>query len=124
MVALHPKRIPARAGNLQVSQLYQHDRHDYVPAVDRFLLPQWAYVDLDAADPWRQTFFHLYEAPKPWGPWSLIHVEPDFGHSWYNPSLPAKWFEDGGRRMWMVCGGDFAQRRSKETTPSMFGNWN
>ena len=84
----------------------------YVPAIDRFLLPEWAYVDLDGADPWRQTFLHLYEAPKPWGPWSLVHVEEDFGNAWYNPSLPAKWFEDGGRRMWMVCGGDFMSRRA------------
>ena len=86
----------------------------YIPAIDRFLLPEWAYVDLDGPDPWRQTFLHLYEAPKPWGPWSLVHVEEDFGNAWYNPSLPAKWFEDGGRRMWMVCGGDFAQRRTKD----------
>ncbi|MDD5705853.1 MAG: hypothetical protein PHR35_08000 [Kiritimatiellae bacterium] len=80
----------------------------YVPAVHRFLLPQWAYVDLDGPDPSHRTFFHLYEAPKPWGPWSLVHVEENFGNAWYNPSLPAKWFEDGGRRLWMVCGGDFA----------------
>jgi hypothetical protein len=86
----------------------------YVPAVDRFLLPEWAYVDLDGADPWSRTFFHLYEAPKPWGPWSVVHVEEDFGKAWYNPSLPAKWFEDGGKRIWMVCGGDFARRRSQE----------
>jgi len=85
----------------------------YVPAIDRFLLPEWAYVDLDGEDPWRQTFFHLYEASKPWGPWSLVHVEEDFGHAWYNPSLPSKWFEDGGKQMWMVCGGDFAQKRTK-----------
>jgi hypothetical protein len=86
----------------------------YVPAVERFLLPEWAYVDLDSDDPWRQTFFHLYEAPKPWGPWSLVHVEEDFGKAWYNPSLPSKWFEDGGRRMWMVCGGDFRKCRSAD----------
>jgi hypothetical protein len=86
----------------------------YVPAIERFLLPEWAYVDLDGVDPWRQTFLHLYEAPKPWGPWSLAHVEEDFGCAWYNPSLPAKWFEDGGRRMWMVCGGDFMGRRARD----------
>ncbi len=86
----------------------------YVPAIDRFLLPEWAYVDLDSADPWRQTFFHLYEAPKPWGPWSLVHVEEDFGKAWYNPSLPSKWFEEEGRRMWMVCGGDFNKCRSAD----------
>ena len=83
----------------------------YVLALKRFLLPQWAYTDLDNASPWRQTTFHLYEAPMPWGPWKVVHVEDDWGHAWYNPCLPSKWFEDGGLRMWMVASGDFAGQR-------------
>jgi hypothetical protein len=85
----------------------------YVPALERFLLPEWAYVDLDGPQPFTRTFLHLYEAPKPWGPWSLVHVEEDFGRAWYNPSLPAKWFESDGRRIWMVCGGDFLGTRTE-----------
>lgn len=86
----------------------------YVPAVKRFLLSQWAYANLDGPDPWARTFLHMYEAPHPWGPWHLVYLEPDFGKAWYNPCLPAKWFEDGGKRMWMIAAGDFANRRSKD----------
>jgi hypothetical protein len=86
----------------------------WVPAINRFLLPQWAYVDQDGPAPWRQTMLHVYEAPMPWGPWHLAHLEEDFGRAWYNPSLPAKWFEAGGLRMWLVAGGDFARQRVGE----------
>jgi hypothetical protein len=86
----------------------------WVPGINRFLLPQWAYLDQDGPTPWRQTMLHLYEAPMPWGPWHLVHLEEDFGRAWYNPSLPAKWFEDGGMRMWLVAGGDFAGQRVRE----------
>ena len=92
----------------------------YVPAIKRFLLPEWAYVDLDGKEPWKQTFFHLYEAPNPWGPWSLIHVEENFGNAWYNPSLPSKWFEEGGLKMWMVCGGDFASKHTSNRADYSF----
>jgi hypothetical protein len=81
----------------------------YVPAFDRFVLAQWAYTDLDGARPWRRTMLHLYEAPRPWGPWRHVHTEPDWGHAYYNPSLPAKWFEDGGRRGWMTAAGNFSR---------------
>jgi len=96
----------------------------YFPALKRFLLPEWAYADLDGPDPWFRTVFHLYEAPKPWGPWSLAHVDEDFGNgAWYNPSLPSKWFEEDGRKLWMVCGGDWGVRRlpaSKESEYAFF----
>ena len=81
----------------------------YVPAVDRFVLGQWAYIDQDGPHPWRHTMLALYEAPRPWGPWKCFHVEPDWGYAYYNPSLPAKWFTDGGRRMWMTMAGNFSQ---------------
>jgi hypothetical protein len=81
----------------------------YLPAFRRFLLMQWAYVNLDAPDAWQHTRLSLYEAPQPWGPWALVHRDPDWGNGagYYNPGLPAKWFEDGGRRAWMTMAGDF-----------------
>ncbi len=86
----------------------------YVPAVKRFVLPQWAYVDLDReyAAAFSQSGLWLYEAPHPWGPWRLFHVEPDWNQANYNPSLPAKWFEEGGRAMWMVSAGDFLNHQN------------
>jgi len=101
----------------QSGSIFEHKLHTsmtgihYVPALDRFLMPQWGYTDLNGENPLRQTYMHLYEAPKPWGPWALVHVEEDFGNAWYNPSFPAKWFEDGGLRMWLVSSGDYMAKR-------------
>jgi hypothetical protein len=81
----------------------------YVPAVDRFILAQWAYTHPDDPRPWDQTSLYLFEAPKPWGPWKWFHVEENWGVSFYNPCLPSKWFEDGGMRMWMTAAGNFQQ---------------
>lgn len=81
----------------------------YVPAVERFLLAQWAYTNLDGPRPWLRTMLALYEAPRPWGPWRHVHTEPDWGVAYYNPSLPAAWFEEDGRRMWMTMAGNFSQ---------------
>jgi hypothetical protein len=82
----------------------------YVPAFRRFVLTQWAYTDLDGAQSWKHTMLCLYEAPKPWGPWRHVHTEPEWGIGYYNPSLPSKWFEDGGRRLWITAAGDFTDQ--------------
>ena len=90
----------------------------YVPAIKRFILAQWAYTNLDAdsiTEAFSQTMLCLYEALKPWGPWRHFHTEPDWLHANYNPCLPAKWFEDGGKRMWMVSSGDFVRGRVPDT---------
>ena len=97
----------------------------YVPAVKRFVLGQWAYVAMlgggdgparpavplprpghtkyNQAD---QTMLCLYEAPKPWGPWRLFHAQPQWGPSFYTLGFPTKWFVEGGKRMWIVEGGN------------------
>lgn len=80
----------------------------YVPAAERFILPQWAYTDLDGNSPWGQTMLCIYESDKPWGPWRHVYTEPNWGNALYNPGLPSKWFDDGGKRMWMTQSGDFA----------------
>jgi hypothetical protein len=82
----------------------------YLPATKRFLLAQWAYMDLDLPpegdNPWfLKTMLCLYEAPKPWGPWRHIHTEENWGTGNYGPSIPSKWFADGGLSMWMIYAG-------------------
>lgn len=88
----------------------------YVPFIKRFILPQWAFVNLDLS--YEQSFDHsalmLYEAPNPWGPWSIFHVEERWHKGHYNPSLPAKWFEDGGRAMWLISAGDFTHNNAPD----------
>ena len=82
----------------------------YVPAIKRFILTQWAYMDLDLPNKgknpwWLNSMLCLYEAPKPWGPWKLCHVEEKWGKGNYGPSIPSAWFEEGGKRMWMIYAG-------------------
>jgi hypothetical protein len=98
----------------------------YVPTVKRFVLAQWSYVSMrgggdrtgaaDSSPPWPdepryrladRTMLCLYEAPKPWGPWRLFHAETPWGPAFYNPNFPAKWFTDGGRKIWLVEGGNY-----------------
>ncbi|MDI7277509.1 MAG: hypothetical protein QME94_16140 [Anaerolineae bacterium] len=98
---------------IKAHAIFRHRGHtsqaamQYVPAIRRFILGQWAYTDLDAAQPWDHTALTLYEAPRPWGPWRLFHCDPDWAGACYNPGFPAKWFEEGGRRMWLTFAGNW-----------------
>jgi hypothetical protein len=48
----------------------------------------------------------LFEAPEPWGPWSLFYRDDNWGiHGGYNPCFPTKWMSDDGKTMWMVYSG-------------------
>ena len=50
----------------------------------------------------------LFEAPEPWGPWSLFHQDDDWGtYGDYQPSFPTKWISEDGRTMSMVSSGSF-----------------
>ena len=63
-------------------------------------------------DPWPGSAcasqLTLYEAPEPWGPWSLFYRDDDWGTCGnYEPSFPAKWMSADGRAMWMVSAGTY-----------------
>ncbi len=89
----------------------------YVPALDRFILMEWAYTDLDEPElPFAQSMLCLYEAAKPWGPWRHFHTEPNWNHASYNPGMPAKWFEEDGKRIWLTSAADFYNRHCPEKT--------
>lgn len=50
----------------------------------------------------------LYEAPEPWGPWSLFHQDDDWGtYGDYQPSFPTKWMMENGRIMLMTSSGSW-----------------
>lgn len=84
----------------------------WVPFLERFVLAQWGYTSLDthSVAAFDHTFLALYESPKPWGPWKLFHMEDEWGTALYNPSLPSKWFESGGNRLWLTYSGNFLGR--------------
>ena len=45
----------------------------------------------------------LLEAPEPWGPWSVFHIEDRWGRfGGYQPGFPAKWMSEDGLEMYML----------------------
>jgi hypothetical protein len=105
-------RAPGRTGMTGV--------HHLAP-LGLYVLPQWHYTHLD--DPvrrWRATCFELYQAPAPWGPWTLFHVQHFEPEGWYNPVIPSKFVDEDGRRLWLFVAGDFLRSR---TVDDLYGLW-
>lgn len=74
----------------------------YLAALDRYVYTSWT-----------EFTYEFYEAPKPWGPWTLF-ISRDFGsYPWteesyggYATTIPSKFISDDGRTMWVqsnVC---------------------
>ncbi len=50
----------------------------------------------------------LYEAPEPWGPWSIFYRNDDWAKlGGYQPNFPTKWMSEDGRTVWMVYSGSY-----------------
>ena len=50
----------------------------------------------------------LFEAPEPWGPWSLFYRDDNWGtFGDYNPTFPPKWMSEDGKTMYLVSSGSF-----------------
>ena len=80
----------------------------HVAPLGLYILPQWHYLYLeDPARRWKVTRFEFYQAPAPWGPWTLFHTQDFQPESWYNPCFPSKFISPDGRRLWMFVAGDF-----------------
>ena len=48
----------------------------------------------------------IFEAPEPWGPWSMFYQDDNWGtHGDYQPNFPTKWMGEDGKTMWMVSSG-------------------
>jgi hypothetical protein len=71
-------------------------------------MPQWYYPDLaDPARRFKHTRLEFYQAPAPWGPWSLFHTQDFESESWYNPCIPSKFVGNDGKHFWLFVAGDF-----------------
>ncbi len=118
---------------LEAGSIFEHPGYtsmtgiQYVPAIKRFILGQWAYTSVkgqfDRTNlcpekwPWGtdhpkyhfrcETMLCLYESPHPWGPWHCFHSENPWGPAYYCPNFPSKWFTNGGKSMWIVEGGNY-----------------
>ncbi len=90
-----------------------YDKH-----IDRYLLGNYSFVDAELRPrPYHQgtwpestdrSQLTLYEAPEPWGPWSLFHQDDNWGtYGDYQPNFPTKWMMDDGRTLFMVSAGSW-----------------
>jgi hypothetical protein len=90
----------------------------YNKGLKRYLMGNYGFTDQDGKprpyhqgmpmwDPLLQrSQLTLFEAPEPWGPWSIFYHDDNWGlHGGYNPSFPTKWMSEDGKTMWMVYSG-------------------
>ena len=89
----------------------------YNPGLGRYIMGNYSFIDDDLRPvPYHQDWpatsmrsqLTLFEAPQPWGPWSLFHRDDDWGtYGDYQPSFPVKWIYNEGRTMFMVSSGSY-----------------
>lgn len=68
----------------------------YNPGIKRYML-----VTL----PWNNNGDHerylgIFDAPNPWGPWTIAAEKKDFAEARYHPRIPSKWISSDGLTFW------------------------
>jgi hypothetical protein len=68
----------------------------YNPGIKRYML-----VTL----PWNHNADHerylgIFDAPDPWGPWTIAAEKKDFTEARYHPRIPSKWISGDGLTFW------------------------
>jgi hypothetical protein len=103
-------RYPSMTGENHVS---------YNPGIRRYLMGNYSFLDEDgnprpyhAKGAWPTSAMRsqltLFEAPEPWGPWSLFHQDDNWGtYGDYQPCFPTKWISPDGKNLLMVSSGSF-----------------
>jgi len=91
------------------------DHVSYNKGLGRYLLGNYSFIDANGIPrPYHQTWpesamrsqLTLFEAPEPWGPWSLFYGDNDWGtYGDYQPCFPTKWMSEDGRTVHMVSSG-------------------
>lgn len=90
----------------------------YNPGLQRYLMGNYSFLDEQGnprpyhQGPWPESAMRsqltLFEAPEPWGPWSLFHIDDDWGtYGDYQPVFPTKWISEDGTDLVMVSSGSF-----------------
>jgi hypothetical protein len=80
----------------------------YISGLDLYVMPQWYYPVLD--NPQRRfkvTRWEFYQAPDPWGPWTLFLTQEFEPQGWYNLCIPSKFISEDGLRFWIFTSGNF-----------------
>jgi len=102
-------RYPRMTGENHVS---------YNQGIRRYIMGNYGFID-EKGNPrpyhqlkWPTSVYPsqltLFEAPEPWGPWSLFYQDNNWGtYGDYQPNFPTKWMSEDGKTMWMVSAGSF-----------------
>jgi hypothetical protein len=90
----------------------------YNPGLKRYLLGNYSFIDAEGNPrPYHQAWpessrrsqLTLFEAPEPWGPWSLFYRDDNWGNlGGYQPTFTQKWMSADGKTMWMIYSGSWA----------------
>jgi len=86
----------------------------YLASLRRYLLLTWRlHKDFSGDD---GTDLIVLDAPEPWGPFSLVHVEEYWEGRAYNPycpRVPLKWMDHNGTSGWMQFSGSWSTAGQK-----------
>jgi hypothetical protein len=80
----------------------------YIAPLRRYLLLSWHHKVKSYADAGSELI--IYDAPEPWGPFTLVtHEDPweSIEMNPYNPRLPLKWFDAGRLEGWLLFSGSW-----------------
>ena len=87
----------------------------YLAGIQRYLLLTWRlHQDFSPDD---GTDLLIFEAPEPWGPFSLVHYEEYWEGKAFNPycpRVPLKWIESDGLTGWLQFSGSWGKNGFKE----------
>ena len=83
----------------------------YLKAIDRYLLLTWRLNEDFTCNAGSRLI--IYDAPQPWGPFTLAHYEPQWqtqDMNPYCPRLPLKWMEPDGLTGWLQFSGNWGSQ--------------
>jgi len=80
----------------------------YHPGLKRYLLVmsspygEWKWWATD--NPNRRAHFGMFDAPAPWGPWSVVDYRADWGapENRFAPNIPSKWISADGTSFYLL----------------------
>jgi hypothetical protein len=80
----------------------------YIEQLGIYVLPQWHYPAIGEPDRgWGITRWELYQASKPWGPFTIFHTQDWTPSALYNPWIVTKFSSEDGTRLWIFAAGDW-----------------
>ena len=81
----------------------------HVPASGRYLMIGWHYPAGGGVMPGAssETIWEVYEAPRPWGPWSRIGTHRFAPQGYYSPQIVPKFTSADGKRLFAFTAGDW-----------------